>query len=218
VPDPVTIPVEGAGLVRRRSVVLVTLVVEAVLLGFAFAESAGSQTFYLLTLGLAATGVVGGLLSGPIPLAEPAPTRANGLTSIATAIVLGLAVAGVFVAGAAVVDQIGPLRGYITEVVDHTHQTTFVVILAVTVVNAVAEEIFFRGAVYAAAGWQPVAVSTVVYVATVAASGNVALGFAAAVLGLVLAGQRRITGGVLGPAVTHVTWSVCLLLVLPALF
>ena len=39
--------------------------------------------------------------------------------------------------------------------------------------------------------------------------------FAAALLGVVLGLQRRVTGGVLAPMITHVTWSLSMLLVLP---
>ena len=108
---------------------------------------------------------------------------------------------------------------FVVDVVTHTHGTSFALILVVTVVNAVAEEVFFRGAVYAAIGARfTVALTTIVYAATIAISGNIALAFAAAVLGLVLAVERRMTGGILAPALTHVTWSVLMLIVLPLLF
>jgi membrane protease YdiL (CAAX protease family) len=38
---------------------------------------------------------------------------------------------------------------------------------------------------------------------------------AGAVLGLVVGLQRRVTGGILGPAITHVTWSLGMLFLLP---
>jgi membrane protease YdiL (CAAX protease family) len=117
-----------------------------------------------------------------------------------------------------VVALVHPLRRYVVDVVTHTHGTSFALILFVTAINAVAEEIFFRGAVYAALGPRyRVALTTLVYVAAIAIAGNLALAFAAAVLGTVLALQRRFAGGVLAPALTHATWSVCLLIVLPVL-
>jgi hypothetical protein len=39
--------------------------------------------------------------------------------------------------------------------------------------------------------------------------------FAAAVLGVLVGMQRRVSGGVLAPMLTHVTWSTGMLLVLP---
>lgn len=200
---------------RRLVVVVITLVVGAVLLRLAFAQPSGSTGFYVLTLVLATTGTVGGLLSGPISLARDRPPRA---AEAPKAIALGLLVAGIFVAGAEVVRLIHPLRRYVVDVVTHTHGTSFALILLVTVLNAVAEEIFFRGAVYAAIGDRyQVALTTLVYFVTIAIAGNIALAFAAIVLGSVLGIERRLTGGVLAPALTHVTWSICLLIILPLL-
>ena len=202
---------------RRRAVVLVTLVLGAVLLHLAFAQPSGSSAFYDLTLALAVTGTTGALLSGPIPLL-PRGHRLDWPRDIAVPIAFGAVVAGVFIGGAAVVDLIHPLRRYVDEVVTHTHGTSFALILFVTLANAIAEEVFFRGAVYAAVGprWR-VALTTLVYVATISIAGNPALAFAAAVLGTLLGLQRRIVGGVLAPALTHATWSAGLLIVLPLL-
>jgi membrane protease YdiL (CAAX protease family) len=44
------------------------------------------------------------------------------------------------------------------------------------------------------------------------------LAFAALVLGLLTALERRASGGVLAPILTHATWSLLMLLVLPPLF
>ena len=40
----------------------------------------------------------------------------------------------------------------------------------------------------------------------------------AVLLGVVVGLQRRASGGILGPILTHVTWSVSMLFLLPALF
>ena len=50
------------------------------------------------------------------------------------------------------------------------------------------------------------------------ATGNVMLAFAAVLLGTVVGLQRRASGGILGPVLTHVTWSVVMVFALPALF
>jgi membrane protease YdiL (CAAX protease family) len=60
--------------------------------------------------------------------------------------------------------------------------------------------------------------STLVYALVTMATGNVALVFAAAVLGLVVGLVREWSGGVLAPAITHMTWSLAMLLALPVLF
>ena len=92
--------------------------------------------------------------------------------------------------------------------------------LATTLLSGAAEEIFFRGAVYAAAArtGRPVAVSTVVYALSTTATGNPALVLAASVLGTVFALQRRATGGIQAPLLTHLTWSALTLRFLPPLF
>jgi uncharacterized protein len=86
------------------------------------------------------------------------------------------------------------------------------------VLNGIAEELFFRGAVYAAIPRNPVVWSTVTYVIATLATGNVMLGLAAVLLGLVVGLERRASGGVLAPILTHVTWSTSMLLVLPLIF
>ena len=89
----------------------------------------------------------------------------------------------------------------------------------ITLVNGIAEELFFRGALFAAIGVRhPVLISTVIYTLATVAGGNPVLVFAAAVLGAVVGLQRRAGGGVLAPILTHITWSSAMLFVLPPLF
>ena len=44
------------------------------------------------------------------------------------------------------------------------------------------------------------------------------LTFAAVLLGLVVGLERRASGGILAPILTHCTWSLTMLLVLPVVF
>ena len=44
------------------------------------------------------------------------------------------------------------------------------------------------------------------------------LAFAAILLGTVVGLERRASGGILAPILTHVTWSTAMLFALPALF
>ena len=96
--------------------------------------------------------------------------------------------------------------------------TSVPLVLIITVMNGIAEEIFFRGALYAAIPqrWTVIATTTV-YALTTVVAGVPLLVFAAVVLGVVCGLQRRVTGGVLGPAITHITWSAGMLLLLPPL-
>ena len=61
-----------------------------------------------------------------------------------------------------------------------------------------------------------VAITTVVYALTTAGAGIPLLVLAAGLLGLLTALQRRVTGGILGPVITHLTWSLGMLFLLPA--
>jgi membrane protease YdiL (CAAX protease family) len=104
-------------------------------------------------------------------------------------------------------------------VLQFAHGGSFLLVVLITVVNAFAEEMFFRGALYTALGRRfPVAISTILYIAATMASGNPMLGFAAIVLGTVCALERRASGGILAPMLTHFVWGLIMVLALPPLF
>jgi len=99
------------------------------------------------------------------------------------------------------------------------YQTLWLMVFSI-LLNAIAEELFFRGALYTALEKHyPAIVSTIIYtVAIFVATRNPMLGFAALVLGAVCAFERRATGGVLAPILTHMVWGLTMVLVLPRLF
>ena len=112
-----------------------------------------------------------------------------------------------------------PVAERITRVLEYTNFGPLWIIVVITVVNGVAEELFFRGALYTALGdCHPVAISTLLYVIATSASGNPMLGFAALILGTVCALERRATGGVLAPFLTHLVWGLIMVLALPPIF
>ena len=204
--------------VRRRVVVAVVLVAGAVLLGISLSIQPGDSTFYALTGAVALIWAVGGLASGPLHLGYN-PNRFGWRRPVLTPFVTGLLVAAVFVSGALAVREIPPLRDYVENVLAHAHQGSTVLIVVVTLANGIGEEIFFRGALYAAIGRRyPVVISTVVYAIATIATANPILVVAALTLGAVLGLQRRASGGILAPIITHVTWSTILLFALPPLF
>ncbi len=202
----------------RRIVVAATLVVGATLLGLSFATEQGDPAFYPLTFGLAATWAVGSLVSGPLHLGH---IQILGVRRrpIITPILVGLALGAVFVVGGLVTREIPPLAAYIEDVLGYAKAGNLYLLMVITLVNGIAEELFFRGALFAAIGRKrPVLISTIIYAVATIAGGNPALVFAAAVLGTVVGLQRRAGGGVLAPILTHITWSTIMLLVLPRLF
>ena len=60
--------------------------------------------------------------------------------------------------------------------------------------------------------------TTLAHAASTAATGNPALVLAGLITSAIFGWQRAATGGVLAPALTHVTWSVLMLRYLPPLF
>ena len=71
---------------------------------------------------------------------------------------------------------------------------------------------------FPASGPHPLRTTTLAYAASTAATGNPALVLAGLITSVAFGWQRDATGGVLAPAVTHVTWSVLMLRYLPPLF
>jgi membrane protease YdiL (CAAX protease family) len=137
-----------------------------------------------------------------------------------TGTVIGLALGAAFVVGGLIAREIPGVREYITRVLEFANYGPLLLVTFITVVNGVAEEMFFRGAVYTALGRHyPIIISTVLYViATSVTTGNPMLGFAAIILGTVCALERRVTGGVLAPMLTHFFWGLVLVLALPPIF
>ncbi len=202
----------------RRVVVAITLVVGATLLGLSFATEQGDPAFYPLTFGLAATWALGSLISGPLHLGHIEILGARR-RPVVTPILVGLVLAAVFVVGALIMREIPPLAALTEDVLGYARAGNLYLLLVITLVNGVAEELFFRGALFAAIGRRrPVLISTILYALATVAGGNPVLVFAAAVLGTVVGLQRRAGGGVLAPILTHITWSLSMLLVLPQIF
>lgn len=205
---------------RRRQLVTAGFVlVGGAVLGFSLRIEPGSAWFYPATLALAGVWAVGAFASGPLHLGRIS-TGADHATRrpVVTPVLLGLVLAGVFVVGALVVRQVPFLEDQVRSVVEHADQGSWPLLVVVTAVNGIAEELFFRGAAYAAIPRHPVAVTTLAYAVATLATGNVMLSFAALLLGAVVGLERRASGGILGPILTHCAWSLTMLFALPALF
>lgn len=204
-------------LARRRITAVVTLAAGSAVLAWAVRIPPGDPLFYSATLALAGVWVVGALASGRLHLGW-ARTRAGTRQSrsVVQSLALGALLLGVFLAGATVVAAVPPLRDPVQALLDHARYGSLALVAILTAVNGIAEELYFRGALFAAlpaagAVWT----SALIYTLTTIPTAIPLLSFAAAVLGVVVGLQRRVTGGVLGPIVTHLTWSLGILFLLP---
>jgi membrane protease YdiL (CAAX protease family) len=204
---------------RRRRVTAGVSVAGAGLLGVSLSQKPDSPSFYALTLGVAGTWLAGGLASGPLHLGWVQTPTATLRRPLLTPVVAGAGAFGLFYAAALVAKRIPPLDAAVTRVLRYAQQGNPGLVTVTTLANGVAEEVFFRGALYAAAGVEhPVLKSSAVYTLATVATRNPALVLASVPMGLLFALQRRVTGGIQAPALTHLTWSVLMLRYLPPLF
>jgi uncharacterized protein len=207
-----------ATVLRRRIVVVVVLVIGGALLGYSLTRQPGDESFFWLTLALAAVWAVGAFASGPLHLGC-VRFRGRNQRPVITGTVVGLVLGGAFVVGGLVAREIPDVREFVTRVLDFANHGPLVLVVFITVINGLAEELFFRGALYTALGKAyPAVVSTVIYVVTILATGNPILAFAGIVVGSVCAWERRATGGVLAPMLTHFFWGLVMVLALPPVF
>jgi membrane protease YdiL (CAAX protease family) len=203
---------------RRRIVVAVVLVIGAVVLGFSLSQEPGSETFYWWTLALAAVWALGAFASGPLHLGS-VRFRGRNQRPVITGTVVGLALGAVFLVGGLIAREIPGVREFITRVLEFADQGALPLVVFITLTNGIAEELFFRGALYTALGKAyPAVVSTIIYIVAILATRNPMLAFAAVIVGAICAYERRATGGVLAPILTHFFWGLIIVLALPPVF
>jgi len=201
---------------RRRVVAALTLVVGACVLAWALRITPGDSLFYVATLALALVWVLGAFASGRLHLGRAHRRDGGSSRAVVQSLTLGLLLLAIFLVGAVAVARIPVLREPVDRLLAHAAYGSLSVVAVITAVNGVAEELYFRGALYAAIGRRrAVTISTLVYTLVTAAAGIPLLVLAAALLGVVTGLQRRVTGGILGPVVTHLTWSLGMLFLLP---
>jgi uncharacterized protein len=200
----------------RRWVVCATGIGGAGLLAASLSARAGSRQFYFLTAGLAATWSGGALAAGPVPW-DGAPDRGNGSYHLAVMPVLtGAGAFGLFYGAARLTRHIPVLDRAITNVLRYAADGSAPLVLLTATATAVAEELFFRGALWSLAERaHPLATTTLAYTATTAVTRNPALTIAGAATSVLFGLHRRASGGILAPALAHLTWSLLMLTCLP---
>jgi membrane protease YdiL (CAAX protease family) len=201
---------------RRRRVVAAVHIIGTGLLGASLSTQPGSGRFYTLTFSTAATWVVGSLLSGPLHRGW-IENRARQLNRpVVVPFATGVAAFGVFCVGALLVRRIPLLDRAVSGALVFAERGRGPWVLLTTCANGIGEEVFFRGAMYAALpGTDPVLSSTAVYTLTTTATRNPALVLAAGVMGTLFGYQRRATQGLQAPLLTHLTWSTLMVTLLP---
>lgn len=213
---PVEHPESDAVISRRRRVVAGTAVLGTGLLGLTLSTRPASRAFYGLGTAVAATWTAGGVLSGPLHLGWIQSRDQHLRRPIVTPIATGVGAFGFFCGCAYAMRSIPALERAIGDVVAFAEKGSTPVVLATTLANGLGEEVFFRGALYAALDTNRAAViSTVVYTVATASTRNTALVLAAGVMGSLFGLQRRATGGLQAPALTHLTWSTLMVCLFP---
>jgi membrane protease YdiL (CAAX protease family) len=212
-------PESDAVVRRRRQVVAATSLAGAGLLGASLSTRPGSKQFYLSTGAVAGLWILGGIGSGPLHLGWIESRDATRRRPVVTPVATGVAAFGLFYGFALVARRVPVLDQAITRVLAFADEGDDRLVLLTTLANGVGEEVFFRGALYAALGDRhPVVASTAVYTLATTTTRNPALVLAAGVMGTLFSLQRRASGGLQAPLLTHLTWSALMVRYLPPLF
>ena len=209
----------AAGLQRRRRVVSGCSVLGTGLLGLSLSTKPNSRAFYAMTSAVAATWTAGRLVSGPLHLGWIQSRDQHLRRPVLTPVATGVGAFGFFYACALVARRIPVLDRAIGNVLQFAEEGQGLLVVATTLANGLGEEIFFRDAMYAALDpGHAVVASTAVYTLTTASTRNPALMLAAGLMGTLFGLQRRASGGLQAPVLTHLTWSTLMVRYLPPLF
>ncbi len=205
----------------RRLVITATGLSGAGLLAASLSAKAGSRQFYLLTAGLACNWAGGALAAGPLPWTGTSDRGDVPRRLVVMPLLTGSGSFGLFYGAARLARHIPVLNQAIATVLRYAGDGPAPLVLLTASVNAVAEELFFRGALWSLAEQaqaHPLATTTLAYTASTAVTRNPALTIAGTATSVLFGLHRRASGGVLAPALTHLTWSLLMLRFLPPLF
>ena len=131
----------------------------------------------------------------PVPAQPP-----HGVAHLRPTVVAGVAAFGAFLAATLVARHLPLVGPALDGVLATADAGSTALVLFVALVNGAGRRSCFRGALYAAAEpHRPAVATTIAYVVVTAATGNVALVIAAAVMGALFSLERLSTRGVLSP-------------------
>jgi membrane protease YdiL (CAAX protease family) len=201
---------------RRRVIAAATSLGGAGLLGISLSTEADSPRFYALTLGLAGTWVAGALAVGPLEPGRTQNLRDAVRRQVAGPVLTGAGTFGLFYGAARLARYIPPLNRAIGSALHYADHGSSRLVPLTAGANAVAEELFFRGALWSLVEESsPIVKTTLAYSATIVATRNPALLLAGTATSVIFGLQRRASGGFLAPALAHLTWSQLMLRYLP---
>ncbi len=170
-------------------------------------------------MGLAGTWAAGALSSGPLTLNMTQGQDNAQRRPVVMPVLSGAGAFGLFYGAARLARHIPPLNRAIASAVHYADDGSTTPVLLSASANAVAGELFFRGALWPLTGEShPIAKTTLAYAATTAATRNPALVLAGTATSVLFGLQRRTSGGILTPALSYLTWSLLMLRYLPPLF
>src|SRR5690606_32472463 len=110
----------------------------AVMLGYSLTRQPGDASFYWLTLALAAVWALAALASGPLRLGT-LPWGEGGRRPVLLGLGVGLATGAAFVVGALIVQQIEVIAEPVARVMQFANQGVLPLVVAITLINGVAE-------------------------------------------------------------------------------
>jgi membrane protease YdiL (CAAX protease family) len=199
---------------RQHFVVALVLAVGTASLAATLRVPAASGRFTGLGLLSAVIWTAGAFLAGGVPL-RPRPPLTVATVAWPAAL-LGVVALGGFVIADLTVRHLPVMSDALDTILGKADAGPRGVVLLVALANALGEEMFFRGALHTACGRRrPGTWATLLYVAVTAATLNPALVLAAAVMGPLFTLERLSSASVAASTVTHISWSVLMVLALP---
>jgi membrane protease YdiL (CAAX protease family) len=197
---------------EQRLIAVVAVVFGAAFVGATLRLPRGSASFYAAGYALAFVWLIASLACGGASR-RSTPHRGRDLF---LGVVVAVVAFAAFVLAAAVGRQIDALAGPIDALLGKADAGPVAAVLALALVNGIAEELFFRGVLVDAIGGRRAALlAVVVYVGVTAVAGNTALTLAAIVMGTVFVVERMRTSALTASITTHLVWSTLMILALP---